>query len=120
MINLNKKILIVDDSLVVANILKFRVESLGYETDIASDGLEALKMIKESEYVLVFLDLMLPKLGGIEVAKKLRSEEYNKYDLPIVAISANDSLDFANSGINSFVKKPFDLNDVENVIELLV
>lgn len=119
-----KKILIVDDSEIVLKILKVRLGFLGFHIDTVNDGAKCIKSISENEYDLLILDLMLPKLGGLEVVKKLYSDEYNKFDLPIIAMSGNDSDIYKQKslelGVKFFVKKPFDLDDFEQkVIELL-
>ena len=66
------KILIVDDEKVIVKGLKYALENDGMETDAAYDGEEALEMIKQGGYDLVLLDMMLPKLDGMEVCRSVR------------------------------------------------
>ena len=68
-----KKILIVDDEPLIVKGLKYSLEQDGYETDSAQDGEEAVNKFFAGQYDLVLLDVMLPKLDGLEVARRLRS-----------------------------------------------
>ena len=64
-----KKILIIDDEKPISDIIKFNLNKEGYETITAFDGREALKKFEEESPDLIILDLMLPELDGLEVAK---------------------------------------------------
>lgn len=81
-----KKILIVEDDLIVANIYRNKFAVEGYEVEIAADGLAALEMVHSFRPNAVILDLMLPKMTGVELLKKLRSEpDFQK--LPVIVFS---------------------------------
>src|SRR5699024_9049119 len=83
-----QKILIVDDEQSIVTLLKYNIEKAGFETDAAFDGEEAIKKIEENEYDLVILDVMLPKLDGMEVIKTLRQ---NKNNIPVLMATALDT-----------------------------
>ena len=68
----DKKILIVDDEKAIVDILKFNLEKEGFTTTVAYDGEEAIKIALSVNPDLILLDLMLPKLDGFSVCKKLR------------------------------------------------
>lgn len=112
-----KKVLVVDDSLLITKILKTRLEYLGFGVDTAGDGREAIQKIEEYKPDIMILDLMLPKLGGLEVIKKMHSKEYLNFKAPIIAMSANDSEGYKqkslNLGAKAFVQKPIDLQEIE-------
>lgn len=116
-----KKILIVDDSVLIVNILKTRLEYIGYSIDTATDGKEAIEKIRDYDPEIIILDLMLPKVSGLEVIKKIVSKELNTRRIPIIAMSSNDSngykLKSLSLGADSFVKKPFDLYEIESKIK---
>jgi DNA-binding response OmpR family regulator len=81
-----KKILIIEDDLIVANIYRNKFSLEGFQVDIANDGLTGLEAIKTFRPDAVILDLMLPKMTGVEVMKKVRSEaDFQK--LPIIVFS---------------------------------
>jgi len=66
------KILIVDDEKPITDIIKYNLEKEGYETAIAFDGEAALEQVQEETPDLIILDLMLPKIDGLEVARQVR------------------------------------------------
>ena len=82
-----KKILVVDDEKPISDIVKFNLAKEGYEVFSAYDGEEALQKVEEIHPDLILLDLMLPKIDGLEVAKEVRKN----YDMPIIMVTAKDS-----------------------------
>jgi two-component system response regulator VicR len=102
-----KKILVVDDEKPISDIVKFNLEKEGYEIATAYDGEEALKMVEEFQPDLILLDLMLPKIDGLEVAREVRKT----YDMPIIMVTAKDSeIDKVlglELGADDYVTKPF-------------
>lgn len=102
-----KKILIIDDEKPISDIIKFNLNKEGYETITAFDGREALKKFEEESPDLIILDLMLPELDGLEVAKEVRKKSH----IPIIMLSAKDS-EFdkvigLEIGADDYVTKPF-------------
>ena len=79
-----KRILLVDDEPLIVKGLKFALESDGYETDSAGDGEQALEKIQNGNFDLILLDVMLPKMSGIEVCQAVRE----KSDVPIIMLTA--------------------------------
>lgn len=102
-----KKILIVDDEKPISDIMKFNLTKEGYEVHVAADGEEALQKVDEVHPDLILLDLMLPKMDGLEVARQVRKN----YDMPIIMVTAKDSeLDKVlglELGADDYVTKPF-------------
>lgn len=106
-IDMAKKILVVDDEKPISDIIKFNLEKEGYEVLIAYDGEEALARVEADDPDLIILDLMLPKIDGLEVAKRVRV----KHSTPIIMVTAKDSeLDKVlglELGADDYVTKPF-------------
>lgn len=102
-----KKILVVDDEKPILDIIKFNLNKEGYEVFTAEDGQEALEKVEEVLPDLVILDLMLPKIDGLEVAREIRK----KYEMPIIMVTAKDTeLDKVlglEMGADDYVTKPF-------------
>ena len=101
------KILVVDDEKPITDIEKFSLEKEGYEVEVAYDGEDALKKVEENTPDLIILDIMLPKIDGLEVAKEVRKT----HNMPIIMVTAKDSeldkvlgLEF---GADDYVTKPF-------------
>jgi two-component system response regulator VicR len=102
-----KKILIVDDEKPISDIVKFNLTKEGYEVSTAFDGEEAIQKFNEEHPDLVLLDLMLPKVDGLEVAREIRKT----HNTPIIMVSAKDS-EFdkvlgLELGADDYVTKPF-------------
>ena len=102
-----KKILVVDDEKPISDIIKFNLEKEGYSVVTAYDGEEALEKVESENPDLIILDLMLPKIDGLEVAKRVRA----KHTMPIIMVTAKDSeLDKVlglELGADDYVTKPF-------------
>ena len=113
----NIKILIVDDSVINQKLGKALLEKLNYNVDIASNGIEALEKISKIEYAIIFMDIHMPELGGLETTKKLRE---NNKTMPIIAMSGDEPEekfnDWKNAGINDFVSKPYSIDKISDVI----
>ncbi|CCK23898.1 Transcriptional regulatory protein YycF [Lacticaseibacillus paracasei] len=102
-----KKILVVDDEKPISDIVKFNLDKEGYDVVTAYDGEEALKKVEAESPDLILLDLMLPKIDGLEVARQIRKE----HDTPIIMLTAKDSeIDKVlglELGADDYVTKPF-------------
>ena len=108
----DKKILIVDDEKAIADILKVNLEKEGFNTIIANDGEEAIKLALSVNPDLILLDLMLPKVDGFTVCKKLRRELV----CPIIMLSAKDEvvdkIIGLELGADDYMTKPFSIREV--------
>ena len=108
-----KKILVVEDESHLAKGLKFNLEHEGYEVVVAGDGKAALEFMSGQTFDLMILDLMLPKMGGIEVAKKIRETDTR---FPILMLSAKsteeDRATGLESGADDYLAKPFHLPEL--------
>src|SRR5438309_6687535 len=111
-------VLVVDNEPEIACILADRLQSMGLDVQVAHDGEEALVSIQQNPPGLVFLDIQLPKLNGIEVLKRVRKEWQ---DLPVIIMTAYGTIARAveamKEGATDFVTKPFDLDHVKIVID---
>ncbi len=101
------KILIVEDEASIAEVVSAYAKREGYETVCASDGLSALEIFFNNDFDLVILDLMLPKLNGEEVCRRIRE----KSSVPVIMLTAktseSDVVSGLDSGANDYVSKPF-------------
>src|SRR5436309_8279 len=118
------KILIVDDDPDIATTLCDRLESLGYDTITAGDGLRALELIEQDTPNLVLLDLEMPKLSGLGVLKQLSRHRQNGQDLPVIVMTAHGSIVAAveamKEGAYDFLTKPCDVDHLSIVIRKVV
>src|SRR5699024_12778589 len=82
---MKNKILVVDDEVSIVTLLTYNLEKAGYLTSTAFDGKEAIQKAKQDYFDLILLDVMLPKMDGLEVCKFLRN---NKIETPIIMLIA--------------------------------
>ncbi|MEI6863674.1 MAG: response regulator, partial [Candidatus Omnitrophota bacterium] len=105
-----KKILIVDDEKQLVSLVRLHMEMSGYEVLSASDGEEALAVANRDKPDLMILDLMLPKIDGWEVCKRLRAESKSG-DIPVIMLTARseteDKLKGFECGADDYMTKPF-------------
>ncbi len=101
------KILIVDDELNIRELVKKYANFENFESDIASNGMEAIEMTKNNKYDLIVMDIMMPELDGFSAVKEIRKTS----DVPIIMLSARseeyDKLYGFDLGIDDYVTKPF-------------
>lgn len=108
------KILVVDDELLIRRSLKLAGESRGHIMEEAEDGLSALSLWPSFNPDLAFIDILMPKMDGLELLKKIPKDSKAK----TIIISAHDELsekDIQKKGADLFIKKPF--NDIFKLIE---
>ena len=102
------RILVVDDEQNIANYLKKGLQESGYVVDVAFDGEEAFYFASINDYDLILLDIMIPKLNGIEVCKKLRNANNKSY---IILVTAKDKTEDKviglDAGADDYITKPF-------------
>ncbi len=114
-----RKILIVDDEPLIVKGLKYSLEQDGYETDSAADGEEALVKFFAGRYDLVLLDVMLPKLDGIDVCLRIRE----KSSVPIIMVTAKgedmDKILGLEYGADDYMTKPFNILEVKARIKTI-
>ena len=102
------RILVIEDEKKVASFIKKGLEEEHYAVDTAYDGEIGLYMAEVNEYDLIVLDLMIPKIDGLEVLKRIRS---NKNNVPILILTAKDTFEDIvkglDSGCDDYLTKPF-------------
>lgn len=102
------KLLIVEDQNDLRNILKKRLNEAGYVLDDAADGELAIDLISYTDYDAIILDIMIPKVNGLEVLKYIRS---NKQGVPVLLLTAKDSIQDRVRGLDlgadDYLVKPF-------------
>ena len=118
-----KKILVVDDEPNILKLISFILKNNGYEVMEASNGSECLEMVREEKPDLIVLDVMMPKIDGFEVAKKIKSNSATR-GIPILMLSSKaqfeDKMKGIDSGAMDYVTKPFDKQELlEKVMECL-
>lgn len=102
-----KKILIVEDDELIAELERDYLEANNYETETAVNGVLGMKYAKEKEYDLILLDVMLPGISGYDICRELRKE----MDIPIIMVTAKgediDKIRGLGLGVDDYIVKPF-------------
>ena len=115
-----KKILVADDEKNIAKLVKVNLERAGFEVVVASDGIEALEKVEEEKPDLIVLDIMMPRMDGITVLKKLKEKEETK-SIPVVmlTVKAEDEDIFRGwqEGADSYLTKPFNPAEVVIIVQ---
>ncbi|OGD63046.1 DNA-binding response regulator [Candidatus Beckwithbacteria bacterium RBG_13_42_9] len=115
------QILIVEDEEKIANFLRRGLLEEGYTVDIAKDGEEALYKVDINEYDMVLLDLMIPKVDGVSVCRKIRETNTN---MPLLMLTAKDSIEDKVAGLDAgaddYVTKPFSFSELSARIRALI
>ena len=115
-------VLLVEDNRSLSEMVGEYLESRGFGVDYAGDGLDGLRLATENSYDVVVLDLMLPRMDGIEVCRKLREEV--KKSTPVLMLTARDTLadkvTGLDAGADDYLVKPFAIQELEARVRALI
>ena len=119
-----KKILVVEDNGDNREILVYRLQQLGFDILVASNGKEAIEIASQAKPDLIFMDLRMPVMDGWEATRALRQTEWGK-DLPVIAVTAHameeDRRKAFIAGCNDFIQKPVaDYTIIRDTIQRLI
>ncbi len=116
------KILVVDDDDLNQQMMNILLSRQGCVVKAASNGQEALDMVMSEEFDLIFMDLRLPDMDGVEVSRRIREWEAGKTHFPIVALTANDipgeAYEWLKAGVDDYIYKPYNLGQLSRIIML--
>ncbi len=116
------RVLLVEDNIVNQKVAVGMLRKLGFPARAASGGLEALSMLEEEEFDLLFMDIQMPDLGGLETTKRIRAGEVGEanQDVPIIAMTAHatrqDRKNCLAAGMNDYVAKPISSELIHDAI----
>jgi CheY-like chemotaxis protein len=109
------KILVVEDNPVEIETIKARLKQKQFEVLIAKNGEDGIRIATEEQPDLIFMDMILPGMHGLEATIKLKQDPETK-DIPIVALTVMDSSEFVatcfKEGVSAFIKKPYDFTEI--------
>lgn len=114
------KILAVDDERVLVKAIKFNLEQEGYQVEVSYDGEKAVELARQGDFDLILLDLMMPKLDGLQVCRQIRAFS----DVPIIMLTAlgedADKLAGFACGADDYITKPFKILELKARIRALL
>jgi len=118
-----EKILIVEDEPAIVTMLEYNLKSEGYETIVATDGLQALDMAEKERPALILLDWVLPKMTGVEVCKTIRKKAQHS-GVPIIMLTARgeeaDKVLGLKLGADDYITKPFSIPELSARIKAVL
>jgi DNA-binding response OmpR family regulator len=120
---LNRRVLVVDDDPSVRKLLNQTLELEGYEVSTAADGEEALEELPAAQPDVVVLDVMMPKLNGLDVLDRIRRNPETS-TLPVILLTAKSSKEDVwegwQRGVDYYMTKPFDIEELLRFIEYVL
>jgi DNA-binding response OmpR family regulator len=118
------RILLVDDEQPIQTLLSFPLQRDGYDVVTVPDGREALARFAEQHFDLVVLDLMLPKMDGLEVCRRLRAQTGNGKTVPIIMLTARseeiDKVLGLELGADDYITKPFSVREFRSRVKAVL
>jgi PAS domain S-box-containing protein len=117
----NAQILVVDDNEINLLVASELLRQYDIQAETAQSGAEALQMMDEKRYDLIFMDHMMPEMDGIEVTERIRTHEDWRADVPVVALTANAISGmkelFLSKGMSDFISKPIELDQLNKILQ---
>lgn len=120
---INKKIVVVDDEPEMLEILEKQLSHVGCKVFVSGGGIESIDMIREQRPDLVILDVMMPKINGLEIKEKLNENELTS-DIPVIFLTVRDltadKVKGLKLGAAAYITKPFEIEElVEHISSIL-
>ncbi|RLC47581.1 MAG: hypothetical protein DRH70_03040 [Candidatus Coatesbacteria bacterium] len=110
-------VLVVDDQDCLVELLADIVNGLGFGSEMAHDGLEAIEKFDEGNFQMVITDIKMPRMDGIELMKRIKE---NRPDVPVIAItgygSESTEEELLYDGVDGFLEKPFRVAKIEGIV----
>ena len=115
---MNLKALVVDDSLINLRVAQKLLEHLNLEVDTAFSGKECLEKVKSNSYDIIFMDIMMPEMDGVQTFQNLKL--IDSFSTPVVALTADATTGakekYINLGFSNYIAKPIDLEILTTII----
>ncbi len=116
------QVLVVEDAVPLQLVTRARLEKLGYQVEVASNGREAVEAVERSDFGLVLMDIQMPEMDGIAATRVIRSMSDNgKAGIPIIALTANamkgDEEQYLAAGMNGYLTKPIDSDSLLGALQ---
>lgn len=113
-------ILVVDDDELNRRLMRVLLTHEGHRVEVAANGLEALEAVKQKKFDIVFMDLQMPVMGGIEASQQIRAWEKDNSHIFIVALTASylpeEGQLMFEAGMDNFISKPFQVEQIQKLL----
>lgn len=115
------RVLVVEDEPTAQFSAQHQLSELGFMVDIAADGQKALRLVENNHYDLIFMDIGLPDISGLEVTAEIRKREHGKQQIPIIGLTvyalAEDETQGLNVGMDDYLIKPLLQNRLQEILQ---
>jgi len=115
------QILLVEDNKINQKLALALFKKLGYEADLAEDGIQAVEAARNKNYDIIFMDMQMPRMDGLEATRILREKHGSPFQIPIIALTANvmqsDRDNCSAAGMNDFLAKPIKREELAEVLQ---
>lgn len=119
-LNKDLKILVAEDNPINQKLIRLLFENLGYQIDLAEDGVMAVKASQNKKYDLIFMDIQMPQMGGVEATKYIK-EDHGENAPYIIALTANaldgDKEKYLKEGLDDYLSKPINMDELKDKIQ---
>jgi DNA-binding response OmpR family regulator len=115
----SKRVLVVDDEEQLRNLLALICRRAGYEVDMATDGEQALRLIDQNDYLVMVLDLQMPRVNGFDVANRILSRKPRPNVLVLTALPPSATLGLPPQVVQAVIRKPFDVELLAGLVQEL-
>jgi CheY-like chemotaxis protein len=116
----NIKILLAEDNRINQKVMEKMIEQLGAKIDIAEDGEKAIEAVEQKSYDLIFMDMQMPKMDGLEATRKIRAMKLQKAPY-IIALTANvlgeDIQKCLDAGMDEYLGKPIKIDSLKRLLQ---
>lgn len=116
-----KKVLIVDDERIILDVLEKMISNLGHNTTVSNTGIDALKKFQNNNFDLVFVDLIIPDINGLELIKKFKKEKPEQKIILITGMGGDCGINhykLNEKNIDSVLFKPFSFNKLKSLCKM--
>lgn len=119
----NIKALVAEDNLINQKLMKKVLDTFGMDVTVVNNGAEALQYRQSNEYDIIFMDIQMPIMGGIQATKNISNFEItqNKRHIPIIALTANalqgDKEKYIKEGMDDYISKPIQINELKKILK---
>ncbi len=118
---LSLKILVVDDDALGRQLMHLILTKEGHRVEVAANGLEALQAVKQKSFDIVFMDLHMPDMDGLETSRQIRAWERGDSHTYIVALTASYLPEIGqaliDAGMDNYISKPLDVSQVQRLLK---
>ncbi len=113
------RILVAEDNLINQKVAKGILNNIGFQAEVVTNGLEVMQMLQQQEYDVIFMDMQMPEMDGIEATKALRSKALHRQPI-VIAMTANAMSEAREiclqAGMNDYIAKPVKINDIRSML----